>query len=61
MHHQKKKSKHNEYQRKHREARNKLSVEFAIKRFHEITNQGPLYVPVVINSAISIVQLAPIT
>lgn len=52
-----KKPKHNEYKRKYRqmnassenksknrEARNKLSVEFAIEKFHEITSQGPLYV-----------------
>jgi len=41
-----KKSKRNEYQKKYREctSSNNLSIEFAIKQFHEIVNQGPLYV-----------------
>ena len=37
-----KKSKRNEQQRIYREAI--YNIEFAIKRFHEIVNQGPLYV-----------------
>ena len=54
-----KKSKRNEYQKKYREctSSNNLSIEFAIKQFHEIVNQGPLYqfVHVVINYGINIV------
>ena len=41
-----KKSKRSEYQKIYREctSSNNLSIEFAIKQFHEIVNQGPLYV-----------------
>ena len=38
-----KRSKTNEYQGEYRQG-HKTSMEFAINRFHEIVNQGPLYV-----------------